>query len=258
MASSGGPLGVLCALREELAVHIAELDHDETVDVAGMRFHRGRIDGQEVVLVLAGMGKVNAAIAATLLIARFKARCLVFSGVAGGLDPALSIGDVIIAEHVIQHDAGYTAADGFVPYQPGFLPFFNPTDALGLSAHAALLARARLALEALTLAPLSQAAGGAGRAPGIHFARILTGDQFVASEPLRERLHREFSAAAVEMEGAAMAQVCEAFGVPWLVIRVLSDLAGRDSHMDFAAFGAEVSLACSRILRTLLPVLSAP
>ncbi|MBS7540353.1 5'-methylthioadenosine/adenosylhomocysteine nucleosidase [Ancylobacter lacus] len=252
---TSAPVGVLCALARELAVLVAALDADEVIEAAGMRFHRGRLDGRAVVLALAGMGKVNAAIATTLLIERFGAATVVFSGVAGGLDPALAIGDVVIAEHIVQHDAGYTGAEGFVPYQAGFLPFFNPTDRFGHAPEPALLERVRAALADLALVPLSAAAGGAGRAPRLCFARVLTGDQFVASEELRERLHRSFAAAAVEMEGAAMAQACEAFGVRWLVVRALSDLAGRESQMDFHAFVDEVSLASARILRRLLPVL---
>ncbi|MFK8251489.1 5'-methylthioadenosine/adenosylhomocysteine nucleosidase [Ancylobacter terrae] len=249
------PVGVLCALPQELAGLTAALDADATSTAAGMRFHAGRLDGHDVVLAQAGMGKVNAAIAATLLIERFGARAVVFSGVAGGLDPALAIGDVVLAEHVIQHDAGYSTPSGFVTYQAGHLPFFNPADGLGLPADAALLARAGAALQGLELAPLSHAAGGTGAPPRLVTGQVLTGDYFVNSEAVREALFARFGAQAVEMEGAAMAQACAAFGVPWLVIRALSDLAGAQSHLDFHAFGAEVARSSALILRRLLGVL---
>ena len=245
-------VGVLCALPQELAFLLDSLEAPAGMDVAGMRFHTGRLDGRDVVLAHAGMGKVNAAIAASLLIERFGAGIVVFSGVAGGLDPALGIGDVVIADHVVQHDAGYEAASGFVTYQAGHLPFFSPTDQLGYTADTELLARARGALDGLALAPIA-AAGD--RLPRLMFGRVLTGDQFVNSEAVRERLHRTLGGLAVEMEGAAMAQACEAFGVPWLVIRALSDLAGHESHFDFAVFVEEVSLSSAQILRRLLPVL---
>lgn len=249
------PVGVLCALPQELAFLIDNLDHDATHEAAGMQFHAGRLDGREVVLAKAGMGKVNAAIAATMLIERFNARLVVFSGVAGGLDPQLSIGDVVIADHVVQHDAGYAGEDGFVTYQAGHLPFFNPTDQFGHAADQMLLMSVQAALADLALAPLSRSAGGCDQPPALHYGRVLTGDLFVNNDAVRERLFRDFGGAAVEMEGAAMAQACAAFGVPWLVIRALSDLAGHQSHFDFHIFAEEVAHSSALILRRLLPVL---
>ncbi|MDQ0512296.1 5'-methylthioadenosine/adenosylhomocysteine nucleosidase [Ancylobacter amanitiformis] len=247
------PVGVLCAIPQELAYLADNLIAPEMSEAAGMRFHAGRLDGAPVVLAEAGMGKVNAAIAATLLIERFGCRLVLFSGIAGGLDPELAVGDVVIADHVVQHDAGYHSEAGFTVYQAGHLPFFSPHEGLGLAADAALLARVQGALADLVLAPLSST--DSARAPRLHVGRVLTGDQFVGSESLRERLFRELGGAAVEMEGAAMAQVCAAFGVPWLVIRALSDLAGAQSHFDFRLFIEEVALSSALIVRRLLPVL---
>jgi len=94
-------------------------------------FDTGTIDGHDVVLAGSGMGKVNAALVTTLLADRFGCRAVVFSGVAGGLDPALSIGDVVVADLVIQHDAGVLEDERVRPYQPGYAPIINPTDRLG-------------------------------------------------------------------------------------------------------------------------------
>ncbi|MBS9476148.1 5'-methylthioadenosine/adenosylhomocysteine nucleosidase [Ancylobacter radicis] len=247
------PVGVLCAIPQELAYLADNLTAATLSEAAGMRFHAGRLDGQPVVLARAGMGKVNAAIAATLLIERFGCRLVMFSGIAGGLDPALAIGDVVIADHVIQHDAGYTSEQGFTVYQAGYLPFFSAYEGLGHSADEALMARVRAVLADMALSPLS--AGDPDRPPRLHFGRVLTGDQFVNSESLRRRLYEELGGLAVEMEGAAMAQACAAFGVPWLVIRALSDLAGNESHFDFRQFVDEVALSSALIVRRLLPVL---
>lgn len=247
------PIGVLCALPQELAFLADNLTATVTTERAGMIFHAGRLDGHEVVLAQAGMGKVNAAIAATLLIERFDCRMVLFSGIAGGLDPALSIGDVVIADHVVQHDAGYTSEEGFFVYQAGHLPFFSPHEDLGHAAESELIERVRAALADFVLTPLS--ARTDGQPPRLHYGRVLTGDQFVNSETLRERLFRELGGAAVEMEGAAMAQACTAFGVPWLVVRALSDLAGSESRFDFKQFVDEVALSSALIVRRLLPVL---
>jgi adenosylhomocysteine nucleosidase len=248
-------IGLICAIPQELVDLRAALEHDRRTRIGGFDFDQGRLDERRVVLAEAGIGKVNTATVATLLAARFEAGILVFSGVAGGLDPALAIGDVVIAERAIQHDAGVIEQERLHPYQAGHVPFFNPTRELGYATDPDLLGRARARLERLELTPLSAAAGGSGRQPKLVYGTILAGDQFIHCETTRERLHREFDAQAVAMEGGALAQVAERLGVPWLEIRALSDLAGKDSRFDFAQFVGEVGRSSARILRQLLPVL---
>jgi adenosylhomocysteine nucleosidase len=250
-----GPIGLICAIPQELIELRAALDHDQRVELGGFGFDRGRLDGRPVVLAQAGIGKVNTAAVATLLAARFDARILVFSGVAGGLDPALHIGDVVIATRAIQHDCGVIEDGRLQPYQAGHVPFFNPTDELGYAIEPALLERVQARLEGLSLPPLSALAGGAGRRPQLIYGTILTGDQYIHCEATRRRLQQDFAAQAVAMEGAALAQVAGRLGVPWLVIRALSDLAGKDTRFDFAAFVGVVAASSARILRRLLPVL---
>lgn len=248
-------IGLICAIPEELR-HLEEQlagPHAETA--AGLRFVRGALGGQGVVLVGAGIGKVNTALVTTLLAERFQVRAIVLSGVAGGLDPALVIGDLVVADRTIHHDAGVIEHGRLQTYQAGHVPFFNPTDRLGYPVDPGLLARVRARLEGFALPPLSDRAGGGGRLPRIVYGTILAGDQYIHCEATRERLHRDLGGAAVEMEGAALAQVCEAFGLPWLDIRALSDLAGRDSRFDFAAFVDEVAASAARVVRHLLPVI---
>jgi adenosylhomocysteine nucleosidase len=249
------PIGLICAIPQELADLRADLEHDERVRIGGFDLDQGRLDGWPVVLAEAGIGKVNTATVATLLAVRFGARTLVFSGVAGGLDPELAIGDVVIAERAVQHDAGVIEDERLHPYQAGHVPFFNPTPELGYAVRPDLLERVRRRLEGLELAPLSAAAGGTGRRPKLVYGTILAGDQFIHCEATRARLHREFKAQAVAMEGAALAQVAERLGVPWLETRALSDLAGKDSRFDFAKFVDEVAKSSAQILRRLLPIL---
>ncbi len=219
-----------------------------------MPFFQGTLDGQSVVLVEAGMGKVNAAVVTTLLIHQFASRAVVLSGVAGGLDPALHIGDVVIAEHVLQHDAGTVENEILQVYQAGHVSFINPTDALGYRADQQMLGRIRGALNDVTLPSLPRSAGGGDRPPRLTYGTLLTGDQYLHCEATRQRLHRLYGSQAIEMEGGAVAQVCESFSVPWLVIRALSDLAGRDSAIDFATFVYEVAGTSANIVRRLVPI----
>lgn len=249
------PIGLICAIPQELGHLRREITGTRSEVCGQVSFDRGTLDGHEVVLAGSGMGKVNSATVTTLLADRFGCRTIVFSGVAGGLDPALGIGDVVIADRVIHHDAGVIADDGLQTYQPGHVPFINPIERLGYPVDPPLLARVKDRLDGTSLAPLSSAAGGGDRAPQIRYGTILSGDQFLHSESTRVRLHEQFGGLAIEMEGGAVAQTCETFGLPWLVIRALSDLAGRDSPMDFNTYVEEVAASSAAILHRILPVL---
>jgi adenosylhomocysteine nucleosidase len=236
-------IGLICAIPQELAHLRASLADPHSEDGAHTVFDTGTIDGHDVVLAGSGMGKVNAALVTTLLADRFGCRAVVFSGVAGGLDPALSIGDVVVADRVIQHDAGVLEDERVRPYQPGYAPIINPTDRLGYPVDPDLLARVRQRLEGISI-------------PGqIVYGTVLSGDQYLNCGTTRDRLRRELGGQAIEMEGGAVAQVCEAFGIPWLVIRALSDLAGGNALFDFTTFVDQAASTSATILRRLLPVL---
>lgn len=236
-------IGLICAIPQELDALQGVLTHTRTEAVAHTRFTAGTLDGHDVVLAGSGMGKVNAALVTTVLADRFRCRTIVFSGVAGGLDPALAIGDVVVADQVIQHDAGVIEDGRVQVYQPGHAPIINPTDRLGYPVDPGLLARVRERLADVSVP--SQ----------IVYGTVLSGDQYLNCETTRQRLLREFGGRAIEMEGGAVAQVCESFGLPWLVIRALSDLAGGSALFDFTTFVDRAAATSAMILRYLLPVL---
>src|SRR5215469_17937405 len=120
------PLGIVSALPEEMGNLGLALDKGEVVDVAGFHFRHGRVDGHAVVLTEAGCGKVASALVGSLLLDRFGCRGLVFSGVAGGLDPDLAIGDIVIADELIQHDYGAMIAGRLKSFHPGTPPIGEP------------------------------------------------------------------------------------------------------------------------------------
>ncbi|MGV9801373.1 5'-methylthioadenosine/adenosylhomocysteine nucleosidase [Mycobacterium sp. NPDC003449] len=248
-------IGLISAIPQELA-HLRDvMDDVDGVSIAHTRFDTGSLDGHDVVLAETGMGKVNAALVTTALAHGFGCRAVVFSGVAGGLDPDLNVGDVVVADRLIQHDAGLIEDERLQTYQAGHVPFINPTARLGYDVDTSLLARVKGTLNGVSLPPLSPEAGGQGRPAQIVYGTVLSGDQYLHSEPTRARLHSEYGGRAVEMEGGAVAQVCEAFGIGWLVIRALSDLAGQDSRFEFGQFASEVAAASATVLRRLLSVL---
>jgi len=251
----GRPFGLISAMPEEIGHFGPYFEEMDVETVAGFTFRHGRLDGRAVVVVEAGIGKVNAALVATLLLERFDCRALIFSGVAGGIDPALGIGDVVVATRLIQHDYGALVGGQIRTYQPGVPPLPGVNDAHGYDLEPDLAARARAMLEGMELEPLPEmVTGGAARRPSIHFGTVLTGDQFLNCAATRERLFTRFGAKAVEMEGAAIAQVAARYDVPALVVRSLSDLAGEESHMDFPAFVQAAAATAAYLVRRLAAV----
>lgn len=215
-----------------------------------LKMLRARPATSGAVLVESGIGKVNAAVVTTRLILEHRPDVILFTGVAGGLDPALGVGDVVVGERTIQHDAGVRLDGRLEPYQPGHVPFFNPTEVLGYYPSPELMEAARRALAEVELGVVL------GRAPRATLGVILTGDQFIRSPIAREQLHRDFGAQAVEMEGAAVAQVADRFGVDCLVLRAVSDLAGDDSHLDFARFTEQVAANSARVVERLIELIT--
>ncbi|WP_207478309.1 5'-methylthioadenosine/adenosylhomocysteine nucleosidase [Arenibaculum pallidiluteum] len=258
MASRRGdaPIGLISAIPQEISHFGEAFQEADVAEIGGLAFRSGALGGRAAVLVEAGIGKVNAAIVSTVLCREFGARVLLFSGVAGGLDPALGIGDVVVARTLIQHDYGAMVGERLRTYQPGAVPLPGVDDSHGYHLDAALEQKLRSALDGVSLPGLSAAAtGGAPRQPAIHFGTVVTGDAFVNCEATRLRLFEQFSAQAVEMEGAAVAQVAERFAVPCVVVRALSDLAGAESHMDFGSFVHDAAAGAAQLMRRIAAAL---
>jgi adenosylhomocysteine nucleosidase len=201
--------------------------------VGGVRFVTGGLQGRPAVLAHSGMGEVNAAMAATLLVEHFQPARVLFTGIAGGVNPDLGPGDIVIGARTTYYDYGELTPKGFRPL-PTVNPLTRKPNPLLFPADAGLLARAEKAAADLKLAPVRTARGD--RAPHVVTGRIVTGNMFVASPAKSEELRRDFKADATEMEGAAVAQICWQQRVPCLVIRSLSDDAGDKAQEDVRLF----------------------
>jgi adenosylhomocysteine nucleosidase len=200
----------------------------QRVEHAGRTFWCGRLEGHEVVLALSRIGKVAAAITAAALIERFAVRHIVFTGVAGGTGAGVLVGDVVVGSHYLQHDMD--ASPLFPRYE---IPL------TGRSVYPADPQLLRAATEAVELSQPVLSLGGY-RAQ-LHCGMIASGDRFVCAANEVSTLLAHASASgfhplAVEMEGAAVAQVCADYGVPFVAIRTISDRADDDASADFPKF----------------------
>lgn len=238
---------VFSALQTELDLLIESMGRPSPTEVAGRSVWTGNVGDNQVVLARAGLGKVNTAALAALVWERHRPALMIFTGVAGGLDPDLGIGEVVVGETTIQHDTGVVGPGGELHrYQPGHIPFFNPTDEFGFSPSPELMETMRQVVPAVELTPVLD------RRPRVVFGTILTGDVFLQDAATRDRLYAELSAQAIEMEGAALGQVTANLGVDHLVIRSLSDTAGGDAVEDFGRFVPEVAANSARLVLALL------
>jgi len=209
-------IGVIGAMEEEVELLRGSLENAQVSEIANCEFTSGTYKGQDVVLLKSGIGKVNAAMSTTLLLQQFKPDVVINTGSAGGFDQALEVGAIVISDEVRHHDVDVTVF-GYEMGQVPQLPAAFRSDEQ-------LMDLAVKAVEELGEHPC-----GVGL--------IATGDSFM-NDPERVEKVRAFfpSMKASEMEAAAVAQVCHQFNVPFVVIRALSDIAGKESNISFDEF----------------------
>ncbi len=238
--------GIIAAMDSEFCDLISSLDHERTEKIAGREIHYGNLESMPVALILCGCGKVNAALSATLLAGHAKVTRLLLTGVSGGLADGLQIGDLVIGDSFIHHDMD--ARPLFPQYE---IPFegFSKIDA-GSELRHLLAGAARKMLASRHLEGLEYSE--------IHEGLIVSGDQFLSSNEERARVLKTLPAACcVDMESAAVAQVCRAANLPLGVMRIISDSADASAHTDFAHFVQHsASKACAETVRFTLRALA--
>jgi len=210
-------IGMIGAMAEEVALLKQNISRLREQEWAGLRFYEGQLEGLDVVLLQSGIGKVNAAMGATLLIDRFQPDYVINTGSAGGFDKNLDVGDVVISTEIRHHDVDVTAFGydyGQVPQLPA--AFTADPFLVGIAEKAC------------------QAEFGSAR---VTKGLIATGDAFLSDPDRVAFIKQKFpELKAGEMEAAAIAQVCHQFGVPFVIIRALSDIAGKDANISFDQF----------------------
>jgi adenosylhomocysteine nucleosidase len=208
-------------MQEEIELLLAQLDDKQTEQHAGITYHHGLFRDKKVVLTRSGVGKVNAAVCTQVLIDRYSADVVLFTGVAGAVDPKLNIGDIVISTSSVQHDVDVTALGfprGTIPYQ----------EVSEYPADERLIA-------------LAEAAGKKVYPGRCYTGKVLSGDQFIADRAVVKGLYEQLGGACTEMEGASVAQVCFMNQVPHVIIRSMSDKADGSAHVNFAEFTVEAA-----------------
>lgn len=209
-------LGIIAAMSEELEILLTEMELEDKTVKANMTFNKGKLWGKDVVAVVCGIGKVNAAICTQILASEYKVSKIVNVGVAGGIGKEIYPGDIVVADNLVEHDMDTTAFGD--PH--GQIPRMDTFD---FKCDRELVEIAKKACE--TLKDINTFVG-----------RIVSGDVFVANIEKIQWLEKEFKALSCEMEGASIAHTCYLNNIPFVVVRSISDNANNGAHMDFEKF----------------------
>ena len=232
--TSDNPIGIIGAMQIEVQ-HLSQSMHEEGkvegFHAAGMTFESGTLNGKPVVVVRSGIGMVNAALCAQILIEHFGVNGVVNTGVAGSLDAKINIGDIVVATDAVNHVMDVQN----LGYKPGQNPDF---DLVAFPASRELASSALNAAQTLGLTA--------------HEGRVASGDRFVRENNDKERIVNLFNASCCEMEGAAIAQACYLSNVPYLIVRAISDKADGSASVDYPTFEAQAAKDCANLTMQLL------
>ena len=210
-------IGIIGAMDEEVAQIVEVMQVERKENKACMTFMAGKLNGKDVVVVRSGIGKVNAAVCTQILVDDFNADYVINTGIAGSLKAEINIGDIVLSTDVLHHDmdaTGFGYPKGQIPQMKEFS--FQADECLRKIAH-----------------DVCEEVNPEIR---VFEGRIASGDQFVCDQGVKDNIVKEFSAYAVEMEGAAIGQAAALNGIPFLIIRAISDKADNSANMDYPAF----------------------
>lgn len=213
-------LGIIGAMDEEVAKIKEHMENVEIFNKAGMHFYKGLLCEKNVVVVRSGIGKVNAAVCTQILVDDFHVKTVINTGIAGSLSSQIDIGDIVLSTDALQHDMDATAFG----YPLGQIPRM---DKLSFEADQNLISIAKKSCEKVN--------------PDIKvfIGRIVSGDQFVSSREIKEKIVENFAGLCTEMEGAAIAQAASLNNIPFLIVRAISDKADDSAHVDYPTFEAQ-------------------
>ncbi len=214
-------IGIIGAMDEEVAKLKEMMAAPEICERAGMKFYKGTLCGKAVVVVKCGVGKVHAAMCTQALVDTFAPDAIINTGIAGSLNANINIGDIVLATDSVEHDMDVAA----LGYGPGINPDLSGDENI-FKTDANLLEKAQAAAKEANLGV------------NVFTGRVVSGDQFISSGEKKKWLVETFEGMCAEMEGAAIGHVSYMNGVPYLVIRAISDKADDSAEMDYPSFAA--------------------
>lgn len=226
-------IGIIGAMDEEVEELKQLMSIDKTEEKANLTFYVGTLHEKNIVVVRCGIGKVNAAICTQILIDQYDVDAIINVGVAGAIHKDLDIGDIVISSDAVYHDFDVTAFG----HKKGFIPRMDNSY---FKADAELIIEAKDAVATLPDQPKA------------FISRIVSGDQFVASQEVKQEIGTYFDAYCTEMEGAAIAHTCELNEKPFVVIRAISDKADHSAEMNFDEFVLKAAKNASLIIQSML------
>ena len=210
-------IGIIGAMNEEVNILVELMDIKETVEKASLKFYKGNLEGKEIVLVRCGIGKVNSALCAQILISEFDVDAVVNTGVAGALHSDLDVYDIVISTDAIQYDFDTTVFG----HKKGVIPRMDSSTFVA----------DEILVKAAYESSLEET-----KSHKVVKGRIVTGDMFISSKELKDELVNDFEAYCGEMEGAAIAHVCSLNKVPFVIIRAMSDKADGSADVTYEEF----------------------
>ena len=225
-------LGIIGAMDVEVNSIKSELENVEIKNIAAMDFYKGTLAGKEVVVVKCGVGKVNAAICAQILVSVFGVSALVNTGVVGSLNNDINICDIVVSTSALEHDMDVTP----LGYAKGVIPDMDQSE---FKADENLIKLAKNSAEE------------AGLDVKIFEGKVVSGDQFIGTHEAKVYLRDTFNGDCAEMEGAAMAHTAYLNNVPFLIIRAISDKADNSGHMDYPVFAKQAIIHTVSLLKEL-------
>ena len=229
-------IGIIGAMEEEVAVLKESIDIEKIVEYASMQFYKGVLCGKKVVVVRSGIGKVNAAVCAQILADKFNIDVLINTGIAGSLDASIDIGDMVISTDLVEHDMDASIFGDPVGQIPRMDTFSFPADAELVKKAVQANSEANPDIKTFT-------------------GRIVSGDQFVSSSEVKDKLVNLFDAKCTEMEGAAIAHVAYLNKISCVIIRAISDKADNSATMDYPTFEKQAIKHSVKLVRNLLLLL---
>lgn len=214
-------IGIIGAMDEEIESYLCGMNDIIKTDKAKITFYQGEFKGRDIVLCKSGVGKVNSAVCTQILLDNYEVKKIIFTGVAGALDPKLEIGDIVLSTAALQYDIDATS----LGFEKGVIPYADKS----------------IFTADKELVKLAEKICNEMEDVKVFSGLVLSGDKFIADSETSSQLYQQYKGLCTEMEGAAVAQVCYMNDIPFLIVRTMSDKANHSAEVNFIEFAKKAA-----------------